>query len=124
MYLPFSYLYSPEYVGSSAALQLTSICPSGYYNKDDPNIWTSTCGDGIKVLEEEWDDGNKISQDGCSSTWQIEQGFEWNSDTSSKSIWIYKPTPKIVPEIDYAQGKMVDWIAIWFVAIQSIKIYK
>ena len=46
-------------------------------------IW----GDGLKLPEEAWDDGNNYSDDGCSATWILETGFIWSGGSiSSKDI--------------------------------------
>ena len=34
------------------------------------------CGDGYRISQEKWDDGNNISGDGCSSTWTIESFYK------------------------------------------------
>ena len=41
------------------------------------------CGDGYRISQEKWDDGNNISGDGCSSTWIIEPSFIWSGGSSS-----------------------------------------
>lgn len=45
----------------------------GYYNGQ--NECFSKCGDGYTVLQEKCDDGNTMNYDGCSSTCQIEDGY-------------------------------------------------
>ena len=35
-------------------------------------------------LNEQWDDGNEVNSDGCSSTCQIETGYTWSGDPS---VW-------------------------------------
>lgn len=43
--------------------------------ENDPGFCVPTCGDSIVSLQEECDDGNKISNDGCSWDCKIESGF-------------------------------------------------
>ena len=46
------------------------------------------CGDGQITSTENWEDGNAVSGDGCSSTCAIEDNYIWNYSTSlSKSVW-------------------------------------
>ena len=57
------------------------------WNEDNSKWW----GDGSveSVYGEQWDDGNLISGDGWSSTWQIEAGYKWElfADRSNVSYW-------------------------------------
>ena len=49
-------------------------------------IW----GDGVKfnTLFSYWDDGNKISGDGWSSSWSVETGFIWSGGSNvGKDTW-------------------------------------
>ncbi|KAM3134120.1 hypothetical protein pb186bvf_013741 [Paramecium bursaria] len=48
-------------------------CDQGYYLKQDKCI--QICSDGIKTDQEDCDDGNLISGDGCDSNCSIEDGF-------------------------------------------------
>lgn len=45
----------------------------------EPENMESRCGDGSKSLFEDCDDGNTLNGDGCSSTCEIEQG--WNCES-------------------------------------------
>ncbi len=56
----------------------------------------SNCGDGIRGLGETCDDGNILSEDGCSETCSVETGFSCDS-TSGKDICT---TPKRPPPGD------------------------
>ena len=44
-------------------------------NNKSPYLFYFICGDKIKTFDEEWDDGNVISNDGCSALWKLESGF-------------------------------------------------
>lgn len=43
-----------------------------YCTNAEPSVCTSSCGDGMKALDEDCDDGNLIDSDGCSSSCLIE----------------------------------------------------
>ncbi|CAD8172923.1 unnamed protein product [Paramecium pentaurelia] len=47
----------------------------GYYTDFENNQCYSKCGDNIKTVFEQCDDGNNLNGDGCSSKCQIEDGF-------------------------------------------------
>ena len=47
---------------------------------------SSVLGDGIIVLEEEYDDGNNISGDGCSAQGQIEDFYECIGEPSNCTL--------------------------------------
>ena len=49
------------------------------------DTWQEICGDGI-IFDNSglnWDDGNRISGDGCSSLWKLEHGWVCSGGTSS-----------------------------------------
>ncbi|CAD8103048.1 unnamed protein product [Paramecium primaurelia] len=48
-------------------------CQEGYKNQNE--ICTSTCGDGIVLLSEQCDDGNNVSRDGCTQC-IIDPGYQ------------------------------------------------
>ena len=50
--------------------------------------WVDICGDGRIFGTTEWDDGNLVDGDGCSSTWTIEIGHQCiGGSSTSKSVW-------------------------------------
>ena len=60
------------------------------------DVWTEVWGDGMKfnVISTYWDDGNSISGDGWSSSWNIESGYSCSGGTSlSKDTCVYNFTP-------------------------------
>ena len=66
---------------------------SGLYPNDieNPSIWISHWGDGLKAGNEKWDDGNTEDGDGWSSDWTfIEDGWVWSGGTASTcDFWQY-----------------------------------
>ncbi|CAD8179124.1 unnamed protein product [Paramecium octaurelia] len=52
----------------------------GYYTDFENNQCYSKCGDNIKTIQEQCDDGNNFNGDGCSSKCQIEDGFYCSID--------------------------------------------
>ena len=70
---------------SSSNLFLPSLVGASPYNI---NITDSICGDGFRTGTEAWDDGNKNSGDGWSSTWSTESGWTCSEGSqSNKDIW-------------------------------------
>ena len=60
-------------------------------NSFTKDTWLDIWGDGKKYTTDPTfcDDGNKISKDGCNSTWGVEVGWIWGGGTpTSKDIWI------------------------------------
>ncbi|EKX50957.1 hypothetical protein GUITHDRAFT_103539 [Guillardia theta CCMP2712] len=53
-------------------------CAAGYYSVDCSQ--SPRCGDGVLTAPEQCDDGNSVSGDGCSSTCQVEQGWECDQE--------------------------------------------
>jgi len=49
---------------------------------------TTSCGDGIVIGDEQCDDGNAVSGDGCSSTCQVEAGFRCSQPPLGDSMVI------------------------------------
>ena len=41
------------------------------------------CGDGYRISQEKWDDGNNINGDGCSLKWTIESFYKWSGGSWS-----------------------------------------
>ena len=59
---------------------------TGYVDKG--GVWVTVWGDGLVYGSEEWDDGNKVSGDGWSSTWTVGKRYIWTGgSTTSKSVW-------------------------------------
>ena len=57
------------------------------------DTWIDVCGDGKKYTTDLtfWDDGNTSNNDGWSSNWSIEAGWEWSGGNSTtKDTWIDK----------------------------------
>ena len=54
----------------------------------EPDVCTSECGDGVLAYDEQCDDGNSIDFDGCSSTCQLEEGYECALDACETSVCV------------------------------------
>ena len=55
------------------------VCQTGYNDLDGDGICLETCGDGL-IFQNDCDDGNTNSNDGCSSTCLKEPGFNCNKN--------------------------------------------
>ena len=54
----------------------------------EPDVCTSECGDGVLAYDEQCDDGNNNELDGCSSTCQLEEGYECALDACETSVCV------------------------------------
>jgi cysteine-rich repeat protein len=52
------------------------VCTVACLPEAPPAGTSSSCGDGTPDLDEECDDGNTASDDGCSATCEIEDGYD------------------------------------------------
>ena len=92
--VPSTSLYYPTYI-TSAPIQVTVTCPSGYSTSTSAGYpqCVTTCGDGYRAGSEAWDDSNTTPNDGCSATCTVESGYTWTGgsgtsrDTCSKSAY-------------------------------------
>ena len=92
--VPSTSLYYPTYI-TSAPIQVTVTCPSGYSTSTSAGYpqCVTTCGDGYRVGSEAWDDSNTTPNDGCSATCTVESGYTWtggsgtSKDTCSKPLY-------------------------------------
>ena len=92
--VPSTSLYYPTYI-TSAPIQVTVTCPSGYSTSTSAGYpqCITTCGDGYRVGSEAWDDSNTTPNDGCSATCTVEPGYTWtggsgtSKDTCSKPVY-------------------------------------
>ena len=79
--------------GSQTSKDTCTLWTSGLYPNDieNPSIWISHWGDGLKAGNEKWDDGNTEDGDGWSSDWTfIEDGWVWSGGTASTcDFWQY-----------------------------------
>ncbi|KAM3137484.1 hypothetical protein pb186bvf_010457 [Paramecium bursaria] len=75
-------------------------CGYGYYYQE--NQCRSRCGDGIKTIDEQCDDGNVQSSDGCSEQCQIENDFVCQT-ISNNSICFIHEQPYLIYEIPQQQ---------------------
>ena len=83
-------------IGSSTSETATSFSPTSYTPtyvqisiQTVEAVVTSVCGDGLLATSagENWDDKNVVSGDGCSSTCQVENGYQWSQNpTNSISV--------------------------------------
>ena len=65
-------------------------CSSGYSLSS--GLWISNWGNKYRDELETWDDGNTVSGDGWSSTWQVELNYIWFEQTSpNPDIWYWNP---------------------------------
>ena len=78
-------------------------CSAGYTG--DGSSCNATCSDGISMVEEECDDGNALSGDGCSEVCSIERGFtcsptgDSSPDLCTCAAGMY-PLPPLDPKVD------------------------
>ncbi|KAM3137590.1 hypothetical protein pb186bvf_010380 [Paramecium bursaria] len=86
-------------------------CDQGYYFSKDQCI--SQCGDGIKTLDEQCDDGNLSLGDGCNQNCQIEALYQCNQFNSLSLC-----TRLIKPQI-YVNQNLKQSSSSYFVQIQS-----
>ena len=87
--VPSTSLYYPSYVASSP-IQVTVTWPSGYSKITSGAIpqCILTWGNGVRDGSENWDDGNTLSGDGCSSSCVVESGYTWSGGSAStKDTW-------------------------------------
>ena len=58
------------------------------------SIWQPMCGNGFNDhTDEQWDDGNYQSEDGCSDQWIVESSWECiNNDNDTVDEWYMQPT--------------------------------
>ena len=92
--VPSKSLYYPTYI-TSAPIQVTVTCPSGYSTSTSAGYpqCVTTCGDGYRVGSEAWDDSNTTPNDGCSAACTVESGYTWtggsgtSKDTCSKAVY-------------------------------------
>ncbi|CAD8129536.1 unnamed protein product [Paramecium sonneborni] len=73
------------------------ICDIGYLLQN--NRCQEYCGDGIKSFNEQCDDGNQFSLDGCSEECQIENLWKCNTDEQEMSICFQSDNP--IVELQY-----------------------
>ena len=83
-----------DYCFGGERIELDLICPIGYSAGfvQDELFCHETCGDGLRLEAEQWDDSNKNSSDGCSSTCTVETGYictGGNAEVSDK--WVKCP---------------------------------
>ncbi|KAM3145899.1 hypothetical protein pb186bvf_001877 [Paramecium bursaria] len=72
--------------------QRCSRCDQGFYEQNEECV--SQCGDGIKTDDEQCDDGNTSSSDGCSNLCQIEDSYICNI-YQGKSSCFQSEKPKL-----------------------------
>ena len=85
-------------IGSSTSETATSFTPTSYTPtyvqisiQTVEEAVASVCGDGLLATSagENWDDKNVVSGDGCSSTCQVENGYQWSQNpTTNISVCI------------------------------------
>ena len=80
--------------GCSATWSIEAYWSWSGGNSSTKDIWIDICGDGktYTTLSTFWDDGNVVSGDGWSSSWNKETGWMWNGGTkttpdSCSEIW-------------------------------------
>ena len=107
--VPSSAFTTNDIIGSSPYL-MTTVWPTGYRGSDpsSPTKWKEICGDGIKVGDEQWDDGNTINNDGCQSDCTlITPGFAWATTSGSVDVCIKWLTGYAV------NSDKTAWLPIW-----------
>ena len=64
--------------GTTSTRDTCSACTAGLYPDAVKSSCVPTCGDGKRAGSEACDDGGVTNDDGCSSTWIIEDGYVWS----------------------------------------------
>ena len=65
--------------GSFSGPDICTLCSTvAGVVSEDKRSWEPIWGDGLRHELEEWDDNNLDSDDGCSNTCIIEEGYEWS----------------------------------------------
>jgi cysteine-rich repeat protein len=82
--VPSSYLYNLQEIGSSP-LTVEVEWDTGYLKDTATKTCSPIWGDGLKVTEEECEDGNSVDADGWSSSCQIEHGYKCSGWTDGVS---------------------------------------
>ena len=74
--VPTDNLWFDHYYGGQR-IELNLTCPDGYSTGyvQDELFCHETCGDGIRIDDEQWDDSNKNNGDGCNSKCKVEEGY-------------------------------------------------
>ena len=77
--------------GSPTSADRCQRWSSGYHPSVNKESWEHRCGDGLKVSEEQWEDNNTVSGDGCSPTWTIETNYACDGGNSNDAFdkWTY-----------------------------------
>ena len=132
--VPKDNLWFDHYHGGQR-IELNLTCLVGYSTSyvQDELFCHKTCGDGMRIDDEQWDDSNTNDKDGCSSTCTVEKGYictGGNAVTSDK--WVrcavgYKPYRyfqntdyvECIPETD--TYNVVFYITIIFLITGMIK---
>ena len=87
--IPSLNLYYGQYV-STGIYQVKVSCPVGYTGSspESPTKCTEFYGDGLRVGNEEWDDGNLNSNDGCNQRDIIESKYAcYGGSSTTKDHW-------------------------------------
>jgi cysteine-rich repeat protein len=78
--------------GSDCKVEPGWECNTTIYSEyNHTSYWATVCGDGILTSNEAWDDDNIIDQDGCSSLWTLEPGFNCTSVITNTPPTIWDP---------------------------------
>ena len=81
-------LYDADGWSSTWNVETGWTCSGG--NSSTKDIWYEVWGDGMRFnyFSTSCDDGNSLSNDGCSSSWSIETGWRWSGGNSkTKDTW-------------------------------------
>ena len=80
----WSYAGVPNVPIPNSSLYLPNLVSSSPFNIEVFSVWA----DSYRTGSEGWDDSNKIDGDGCSSTWNIENGWGcYGGNANSKDSW-------------------------------------
>ena len=85
----------------------------------NPSIWTTVCGDGIKVAgKEKCDDKNTAPDDGWSANWIIEYGMKWvGGDLTKPDVWsVFCGDGIVFKDEQWDDGNVADgdgWSSSW-----------
>lgn len=70
--------YDGDGCATNCLVEAEYVCSDHDSDTFTPDICIKKCGNGLRTVDENWDDGNSFDYDGCSSNCDIEQGYLWS----------------------------------------------
>ena len=82
--IPQNSIYAIDY-SSKIEMDLEAVCPNGLseIETDGVKSWSVIWGDGQVHASEEWDEGSSNGSGGWSSSWEVQDGWAWTTDSPS-----------------------------------------